>query len=134
MKPLLHAKISAKRFGGLPSDYITIHDFFDSTKEHIADSRHRLFLHNSFGIFLAEKVFGTMIQNKNGEWVKMPYITNSDGKQISIRDIAEQHVIDDLGHIPSLSDCAKFVVNIDAELSGGLLASSIRSGNYVIVD
>ena len=28
----------------------------------------------------------------------MPYITNSNDKQISVRDIAEQHVEDDLGH------------------------------------
>lgn len=104
MKPLNHAKISVKKFGGKIEDYIDIHNWFDSTKQHIADAKHRMVLHNSFGIFLCEQVFGEIISTKNG-FKKMPYITNSDNKQISVRDIAEQHVIDDLGHIPSLEKC-----------------------------
>lgn len=89
MKPLIHSKISAKRHGGVPADYQEIHDFFDSSKAAFPDVRHRAILHSSFGCFLVEKVFGT-------------YITNSDGKQVSVRDIAEDHVIDDLGFIPTL--------------------------------
>ena len=27
-----------------------------------------------------------------------------DGREVFVRDIAEQHVLEDLGHIPSLSD------------------------------
>lgn len=48
MKPWIHAKISVKKFGGLPEDYIEIHNWFDQTKTHIPDSRHRLVLHNSY--------------------------------------------------------------------------------------
>lgn len=96
MKPWLHARISANRFGGIPEDYIAIHNWFDSTKAAIADVRHRMILHNAFGIFLCEQVFGTPDR---------PYITNSDGKQVQIRDIGEQHVLDDLGTIPPLSRC-----------------------------
>lgn len=48
-------------------------------------------MHSSVGIFLLEKIFG-------------PTITNSDGKEVHVRDIGEQHVIDDLGFIPSLDD------------------------------
>lgn len=104
MKPLLHSKISVKKFGGKVEDYIDIHNWFDSTKQHISDATHRMVLHNSFGIFLCEQVFGEIISTNNG-FKKMPYITNSNGKQISVRDIAEQHVVDDLGHIPSLEKC-----------------------------
>lgn len=104
MKPLLHSRISVKKFGGKEEDYIDIHNWFDSTKAHIADSRHRLVLHNSFGIHLCEQIFGEIIITNNGP-KRMPYITNSDGKQISVRDIAEQHVIDDMGEIPSLEKC-----------------------------
>jgi len=89
MKPLIHAKSSASKWGGVPEDYLAIHDFFDSTKSCIADVRHRAVLHSAFGIFVVEKVFGT-------------YITNSDGKQVSVRDIGEQHVLEDLGFIPSM--------------------------------
>lgn len=91
LKPYLHGKMSVKKFGGATEDYQEIHDFIDSSKAHFADMRHRALLHSSFGIYLTEKVFGINI-------------TNSDGRLISVRDIAEQHVIDDLGKIPSVQD------------------------------
>lgn len=115
MKPLLHSKISAKKFGGKPEEYQAIHDWFDQTKAHVPDARHRLVLHNSFGIFLCEQQFGT-------------FITLEGGKQVSVRDIGEQHVIDDLGHIPSLVevlDNAKLPTNI---------VSGKKMRNFVIVD
>lgn len=84
-----HALSSAKRFGGQASDYQAIHDFLDSSKIAYADFRHRALLHNTFGIFVAERVFGH-------------FITNSDGKQVPVRVIAEQHVREDCnGHIPT---------------------------------
>lgn len=94
MKPYLHATISAKRYGGKPEDYLEIHDFFDITKAHVPDMRHRAILHNSFGIFLLEKVFGTTM-------------TNSDGRKVQVRDLGEQHVLEDLGTIPTLQDYLK---------------------------
>jgi hypothetical protein len=84
-----HAQSSAKRFGGIPQDYQAIHDFLDSSKITYADFRHRALLHNTFGIFVAEQVFGVTI-------------TNSNGKQIPVRVVAEQHVREDCnGHIPT---------------------------------
>jgi hypothetical protein len=94
MKPYKHARISVKKWGGQPDDYLFIHDWFDHTKAHIADMRHRVLLHNSWGIYLCEQVFGT-------------YFENSDGKIVQVRDVAEQHVLDDLGTIPSLDKCLK---------------------------
>lgn len=99
MKPLLHSKNSVKRYGGNIDDYIQIHDFFDSTKAAYPNIKHRCILHNSFGIFLAERVFGT-------------YITNSDNKKVSVRDIGEDHVIEDLGHIPTIE---KWLQNMEIE-------------------
>lgn len=90
-KPYKHALSSAKKFGGKPEDYIKIHDWFDSTKACVPDVRHRAILHSAFGIFLAEQVFGHNI-------------TNSAGKVISVRDIGEQHVIEDMGTIPTMQD------------------------------
>ena len=92
MKPLVHARISAKKFGGIPEDYIEIHDWFDSSKAHVPDARHRLALHNSFGIYLCEQVFGEIIQMPNGTFKRAPYITISNGKQVSVRDVAEQQL------------------------------------------
>jgi hypothetical protein len=54
--PLVHAERAAQKWGGAPDDYLAIHQFFDSTKAHLADNRHRLILHNSFGIAVAEQV------------------------------------------------------------------------------
>lgn len=92
MKPLKHSMSSVKKFGGKPEDYQSIHDFMDHTKQNVPDMRHRMILHNSWGIFMAEKVFGT-------------YITNSSGNKVSVRDVAEQHVLEDLGFIPTLEKC-----------------------------
>jgi len=33
---LHHAESSARKFGGVPSDYQSIHDWFDASKEHLA--------------------------------------------------------------------------------------------------
>lgn len=91
MKPFLHARISAKKFGGKPEDYIAIHEFIDSSKVVVADVRHRAMLHSAWGVYVTARVFGDML-------------TNSDGKQVSVRDVAEEHVIEDLGMIPSMQD------------------------------
>jgi hypothetical protein len=89
--PYHHSISSSRKWGGLPEDYQAIHDFMDSSKAHYANWRHRAILHNSFGIYLAEQVFGTTI-------------TISTGKQVPVRLIAEQHVMEDLGRIPTVAD------------------------------
>jgi hypothetical protein len=89
MKPFQHAKNSARKHGGEPEDYQKIHDFIDSSKAALPDMRHRAQLHSAFGIFIVERVFGTTI-------------TNSEGKKVCVRDIAEDHVIEDLGFIPTM--------------------------------
>lgn len=99
MKPYIHSKNYAKKYGGLPEDYQELHDFFDSTKIAIPDIRHRAVLHSAFGIFLLEKLFGTTI-------------TNSEGKKVSVRDIGEDHVIEDLGFIPTME---RWFVNMPKE-------------------
>lgn len=92
MKPYIHAKNSVKRYGGDIEDYMEIHNWFDSTKAAYADFGHRAILHNTFGIFLCEQLFGTTI-------------TNSQDKVISVRDIAEDHVKEDCGgKIPTIED------------------------------
>lgn len=91
MKPYIHAQNSAKKFGGSPDDYLKIHDWFDQTKAHFPDMRHRAILHSSFGIYLCEQFFGT-------------FIKNCHKKKVQVRDIAEFHVIEDLGYIPTLQD------------------------------
>lgn len=89
MKPYIHAKSSAKKYGGRPEEYLDIHQFMDSSKASIADVRHRALLHSSFGCFIVEQLFGIVRKN-------------SIGKEYSPRDIAEDHCMEDLGMIPSV--------------------------------
>lgn len=70
-------------------DYLDIHDFIDSSKQNLPDMRHRALLHSSFGCYVVERVFGATR-------------TNSQGKLYSPRDVAEDHIIEDLGFIPTL--------------------------------
>lgn len=94
MKPYCHARNSVKKHGGAVDDYIRIHNFIDESKAHFADVRHRALLHSTFGIFLAERLYGV-------------YFKNSDGITVQTRDIAEEHVLEDLGRIPSVQDYLK---------------------------
>ena len=91
MKPYLHAEVSFRKWGGSPHDYLPIHDFIDSSKAHVPDMRHRAILHSSFGIFIVERVFGTTL-------------TLQSGRVVQVRDVAEQHVLDDMGRIPTVQD------------------------------
>jgi len=92
MHPCHHALTSVKIWGGKPEDYVPIHDWFDATKEVYADFRHRALRHHSQGIFEAERVFGHSIKN-------------SDGKEVMVRYIGEQHVKEDCGgRVPTVAD------------------------------
>jgi hypothetical protein len=76
------------------SDYIDLHLFLDSSKQVIADNRHRAVTHTSWFIAaVLPRVFGNTI-------------TNSDGKVVSVADIGELHVMEDFGmrFIPTLQD------------------------------
>lgn len=91
MKPHIHSKNSVRKFGGAVSDYQPIHDLIDSSKSCVADVRHRAVMHSAFGIYLVERVFGATLKN-------------ADGGIVSVRDVAEEHVLEDLGKIPTLQD------------------------------
>lgn len=87
----VHAEASARHFGGKPDDYIAIHEWIDRFKSMVGDVTHRQYLHNSAGPWMVQDVFGRTI-------------TNSDGRQIVVREIAENHIVEDLGWIPSPAD------------------------------
>jgi hypothetical protein len=89
--PWYHAERTARLFGGIPEDYVEIHNWFDESKAFVPDLRHRALRHHSEGIFLCERIFGTVI-------------ANSDDKKVPVRFIGEQHVKDDLGWVPTVMD------------------------------
>jgi hypothetical protein len=90
--PVFHAESSVRLWGGQIDDYLPIHDWLDATKECFADFRHRALRHHAQGIFEAERLFGHAI-------------TNSAGRVVPVRTIAEQHIKEDCGgRIPSVAD------------------------------
>jgi hypothetical protein len=91
MHPYHHALSSVNKWGGTVEDYLPIHNWFDASKEFMADQRHRALRHHAQGIFEAERVFGAVI-------------TLQSGRVIPVRAVGEQHVREDLGWIPQLSD------------------------------
>jgi hypothetical protein len=93
--PWAHAKITAEKYGGQPGDHLPIHSWFDDSKSGYANNRHRAARHHSEGVFWCEEHFGETIT-----------VTRDDGseKKVPTRLIAEDHVLQDLGTIPSMKD------------------------------
>lgn len=124
-KPDIHAKSSAKIFGGNPEDYIAIHEFLDQSKAYMPDVRHRALTHNSFFVeVIIPKIFGKTI-------------TNSNGKQVFTQEIAEQHVLEDYKKkfIPTPQDwleninLKEWMVNGNGELpnSNKLISENVKN-------
>jgi len=91
MTPVKHAQSSAGKFGGKWMDYIQIHDWFDETKQYTGDWTHRALRHHSAGVQWCIEKFGHAI-------------LNSDAQLVPIKIIAEQHLMEDCGRIPTVSD------------------------------
>jgi hypothetical protein len=91
-----HALSSVRKWGGTSEDYLALHQWFDESKAIFADPRHRALRHHAEGIFMLETLFSATI-------------TNSDGKVVPVRLIGEQHVIEDLGFIPSFADWGRLI-------------------------
>lgn len=85
-----HAQASARKWGGKPEDYIEVHEFIDSSKKILGDVRHRSLYHHTEGVWLCQRIFGR---------------TLTIGRcLVPVRLVAEQHVIEDLGWLPSPAD------------------------------
>ena len=91
MNSWYHAVSSSNKWGGEPEDYIEIHEFIDSSKKILGDIRHRSLYHHTEGVWLCQRIFGRTI-GKPGL------------RRVPVRLIAERHVIEDLGWIPSPTD------------------------------
>lgn len=138
----IHAISSAKKFGGKATDYIEIHEMMDSSKAFCADNRHRFLFHHSAGIYYIQKMFGidfdeiekikekynlphdfiedvvNLIKNNRSKGV---HILNSDNKKIHVRDVAEQHILEDFRgkFIPTINDYMNNM-NLKSWMNNGL--------------
>lgn len=112
----------------------------DQTKACLPDVRHRAILHSSFGCFLAEQVFGHILTLHSAEAdralrafkhdpsednaqiyreAKAKVAVIPDKKEVCVRDIIEDHIIEDLGFIPDISRWLK-KLPIEPWMAGGV--------------
>lgn len=87
MKPIHHALVSARLFGGAPEDYVALHTAFDCSKGALPDMRHRAALHSiDHGAQVMQMVFPDAFPGA------------------SLADLCTQHVHDDQGFGVRLDD------------------------------
>jgi hypothetical protein len=98
--PHLHAISSSKKFGGKMEDYMDIHEKMDCSKGYFPDNRHRVLTHTMFWIKeVMIPIFGSTR-------------VNSDNRIYSVKDICEQHILEDFRQkfIPTPQD---FIENME---------------------
>lgn len=91
-----HARSCVTKWGGRPEDYIDIEHWFDGSKEYMGDFRHRALRHHAVGIAECRRRFGITL-------------INSDGRTVPVQLIAERHVIEDHGFLPTLQDWFRYI-------------------------
>jgi hypothetical protein len=94
MNSFFHAQSAARKWGGSAELYLPIEEFIDSSKKIIGDARHRSVYHHTEGVWLCQRVFGVTLQ-----------VTET--RIVPVRLIAERHIIEDLGWLPSPADYIK---------------------------
>lgn len=107
-----HAQSSVKKWGGEVEDYIAVHNFFDETKQYVGDFRHRALRHHTLGIEQAIEKFGE----------GLPL---SSGRIIPTRWVAEQHLIEDFGRIPTVQDWLRCIEPQDWMVRGAMPLSKM---------
>lgn len=88
---LYHSVSSKKKFGGQPEDFLPIHEWIDSSRLYFPNYRHRCFFHHNLGIATCIQIFGSILHLSNGAIA-------------SVFDVAEKHIVEDLGWLPLISN------------------------------
>lgn len=109
MKPLRHAQISRKTYGGNWQDYIEVHNFLDSSKAACAHFKHRFLLHHAEGIELGVKIFGETV-------------VNGENKFVETRRLLTDHLIEDVGQVVTIEDWARDLLPDSKDSFYGFLA------------
>lgn len=91
-----HCLASIKEWGGDVDDYLKIHAWFQEGRNLVFGHRYRALRHHAEGIFQCETIFGISLRL-------------STGRIIPTRWVAEQHVRNELGRIPTFADWAEAI-------------------------
>lgn len=92
-----HSQSACREWGGVPEVYQEINEFIDSSKQVLGDVRHRSMYHHTMGVYLCQRIFGDTI-------IVPRMTTGGPGKLVPVRLIAERHIIEDLGFLPTPAD------------------------------
>lgn len=92
-----HAVSAAHKWGGEADQYLAIEEFIDSSKQVVGDVRHRSLYHHTMGVYLCQRVFGDTLT----------VVRKKTSVEVPVRMIAERHIIEDLGWLPSPADYIK---------------------------
>lgn len=102
MKPIRHAIIAARRYGGCYADFLPVHVFMDSSKGVYAGQGHRIVLHSEWGVEVAPLVLGKTV-------------TTAGGRALDVRQLAIDHCIEDVGCVPTVAQWLAHVPELDWE-------------------
>lgn len=97
--PHVHAHSCVRKWGGTIEDYLAIEEKMDCSKGYFPSNVHRVLTHHMFWVMeVMVPLFGN-------------YITNSDGRMVSVKDICERHILEDfrMRFIPSAQDYLEHV-------------------------
>ena len=115
MNAEIHARNSARKYGGKPSDYIGYHHFMDQCRSRLFDVRHRLITHNTWFIGIALRILNAEIRN-------------SDGKIVDARSVLEDHVREDMGgRLPTLEENFRSIKPEDITRESGVFDAILRT-------
>lgn len=123
MNSWYHAVSAARKWGGKPEDYLPIEEFIDSSKRIIGDVRHRAVYHHTEGTFLCARIFGETIT-----------VTKKSGKgtvEVPVRLIAERHIEEDLGWLPTPADYLKRIDIVQHDWMSGSVRKETGSFDQV---
>jgi hypothetical protein len=111
----------AARWGGIPTDYSALIEFFDKPREFAPESPEAaaMITHNSFGIFLAEELLGTILPiTHDNDQFHTP-------STVSTRAVAEDLVYARIGSIPPAGHLAARV-RLKLWMRGANVYSALR--------
>ena len=98
MNPVLHTESSMRKFKGKTEEdfnkFLVLHEKMDCSKAWEPSNRHRVLTHTMFWVKeVMLPLFGS-------------YITLSDGRKVSVKDVCEQHILEDyrMKFIPTPQD------------------------------
>jgi hypothetical protein len=80
MKPIHHAMVSARLFGGEPEAYLALHNAYDLSKAALPDMRHRAALHSvDHGAAVMQLIFPDQIGSASLEQLCIQHVNDDQG-------------------------------------------------------